>query len=171
MAEVTANLSSVPEGDVRAIAVYMASVFGARPNATSADLKSPSDKPAAADNSGASIYQAACATCHEADRPLPYNGINLRLSTALSAPDPRNAANLILGGIRPVGGEHSPIMPGFANSMTDEQVAALLTYLRGRFSAKAAWSNVEPIVRDARRNETVSLQNPPTPANVSVKRD
>ena len=169
MAEVTANLSSVPESDVRAIAVYMASVFGARPKATPADLKSSSDKSAPADNAGASIYQAACATCHEADRPLPYSGIDLRLSTALSAPDPRNAANLILGGIRPVGGEHSPIMPGFANSMTDEQIVALLTYLRGRFSAKAAWSNVEPIVRDARRTDTVSLQNPPTPA--SVKRD
>src|SRR5579863_10530600 len=140
MAEVTANLSSVPESDVRAIAVYMASVFGARPKATPADLKSSPDNSAPADNAGASIYQAACATCHEADRPLPYSGIDLRLSTALSAPDPRNAANLILGGIRPVGGEHSPIMPGFANSMTDEQIVALLTYLRGRFSAKAAWS-------------------------------
>ena len=163
MAEVTANLSSVPESDVRAIAVYMTSVFGARASATPADLKSSSDKSAPADNSGASIYQAACATCHEADRPLPYSGINLRLSTALSAPDPRNAANVILGGIRPVGGERSPIMPGFANSMTDEQIAALLTYLRGRFSAQPAWSNAEQIVRDARRAETVSLQNPSAP--------
>jgi mono/diheme cytochrome c family protein len=163
MAEVTANLSSVPESDVRAIAVYMTSVFGARASATPADLKSSSDKSAPADNSGASIYQAACATCHEADRPLPYSGINLRLSTALSAPDPRNAANVILGGIRPVGGERSPIMPGFANSMTDEQIAALLTYLRGRFSAQPAWSNAEQTIRDARRAETVSLQNPSAP--------
>ncbi|SHN72764.1 c-type cytochrome [Bradyrhizobium erythrophlei] len=163
MAEVTANLSSVPESDVRAIAVYMTSVFGTRASATPADLKSSSDKSAPADNSGASIYQAACATCHEADRPLPYSGINLRLSTALSAPDPRNAANVILGGIRPVGGERSPIMPGFANSMTDEQIAALLTYLRGRFSAQPAWSNAEQIVRDARRAETVSLQSPSAP--------
>jgi mono/diheme cytochrome c family protein len=172
MAEVTANLSSVPESDVRAIAVYMASVFGARATATPADLKSSSDKFEPADNSGASIYQAACATCHEADRPLPYGGINLRLSTALSAPDPRNAANLILGGIRPVGGEHSPIMPGFANSMTDEQVVALLTYLRGRFSSQPAWTGVEQLVRDARRSETVSLQNPPAPVPAgSAQRD
>jgi mono/diheme cytochrome c family protein len=181
MAEVTANLSSVPENDVRAIAVYMTSVFGppvqdqsARASATAADLKSASDKPVPAGDPGASIYQAACATCHEADRPLPYSGISLRLSTSLSAPDPRNAANVILAGIRPVAGERSPIMPGFANSMTDDQIAALLTYLRGRFSSKPAWSGVEQIVRDARRTDTVSLQNPPVPANTpggSTKRD
>jgi len=178
MAEVTANLSSVPESDVRAIALYMTSVFGpptqarlGQANATRADLKSPSRPSAPADNPGASIYQAACATCHEADRPLPYSGINLRLSTGLSAPDARNAANVILAGIRPVGGEHSPIMPGFANSMTDDQVAALLNYLRSRFSTQPAWTGVDQIIRDARRAETVSLQSPPTPANVSVKRD
>jgi mono/diheme cytochrome c family protein len=175
MAEVAANLSSVPESDVRAIALYMTSVFGAatqervgQANATRADIKSPqaqpgSTQPVSADNPGASIYQAACATCHEAGRPLPYGGINLRLSTALSAPDPRNAANIILSGLRPVGGEHNPIMPGFANSMTDDQIAVLLNYLRVRFSSQPAWTGVRQIVKDARRTETVSLQNSPGP--------
>ncbi len=65
-------------------------------------------------------------------------------------------------------------MPGFANSMTDDQIAALLTYLRERFSAKAAWSGVEQVVRDARRTDTVSLQNPPVPSSApggSTQRD
>jgi mono/diheme cytochrome c family protein len=186
MAEVTANLSSVPENDVRAIALYMGSVFGPptqdhldQAEATRADIKSlqaqpVSVQPASADNPGALVYQAACATCHESGRPLPYSGINLRLSTALSAPDPRNAANVILSGIRPVGGERSPIMPGFANSMTDDQIAAVLNYLRGRFSAQPAWSDVEQIVRDARHSETVSLQTAPAPESVaggSMQRD
>ena len=171
MAEVTANLSSVPESDVRAIAFYMASVSGApaqaRASAGPAEIKSPSAQSDEANDPGASIYQAACATCHETKRPLPYSGINLRLSTALSAPEPRNAANVILAGLRPVSGERSPIMPGFANSMTDEQIAALLAYLRGRFSTQPSWNGVEQIVRDARRNETVSLQNSPVPQNAS----
>jgi mono/diheme cytochrome c family protein len=165
MAEVTANLSSVPESDVRAIALYMTSVFGPptqdrlnQANATRADIKSPPAQQAPAGTPGALIYQAACATCHESERPLPYSGINLRLSTALSAPDPRNAANIILSGIRPVGGERSPIMPGFANSMTDDQISALLGFLRARFSAQPAWIGVEQIVRDARQTDTVSLQ-------------
>jgi mono/diheme cytochrome c family protein len=159
MAEVTANLSAVPESDVRAIAFYMASVSGAPPQARAGADAPTSVQPVPADAPGAPIYQAACATCHESDRPLPFSGIDLRLSTALSAPDPRNAANVILAGIRPVSGERSPIMPGFANSMTDGQIAALLGYLRGRFSAQPAWSGVEQFVRDARRNETANLQN------------
>jgi mono/diheme cytochrome c family protein len=170
MAEVTANLSSVPESDVRAIAFYMASVAGApaqaraEANVVRTDIKSPAVQPG---TPGASIYQAACATCHEPNRPLPYNGIDLRLSTALSAPDPRNAANVVLSGIRPLSGERSPIMPGFANSMTDDQIVVLLNYLRGRFSTQPAWSGVEQIVRDARRNETVSLQTSPSGAGAS----
>jgi mono/diheme cytochrome c family protein len=155
MAEVTANLSSVPESDVRAIALYMTSVFGPP---TRDEIKLPSAQSAFADARGAPIYQAACTNCHQSSRPLPYSGINLRLSTALSAPDPRNAANVILSGIRPVSGEHGPIMPGFANSMTDEQIVVLLNYLRGRFSTQPAWTNTEQIVRDARHSETISLQ-------------
>jgi mono/diheme cytochrome c family protein len=169
MAEVTANLSSVPESDVRAIAVYMTSVFGPSTQTARPNLKSPPAQRAPADNPGASIYQAACAACHEAERPLPYSGIDLRLSTALSAPNPRNAANIILAGIRPVAGERSPIMPGFASSMTDDQISALLNYLRGSFSTQLAWTGVEQIVRDARRTETVSLQNAPKPDSASER--
>jgi mono/diheme cytochrome c family protein len=178
MAEVTANLSSVPESDVHAIALYMTSVFGPpaqtrvdEAGATRAAVKSPA-QPASTDMPGAAIYQAACATCHEADRPLPYSGINLRLSTALSAPDPRNAANIIVSGIRPVGGERSPIMPGFANSMSDDQITAVLNYLRGRFSSEPAWTGVEQFVRAARQTETVSLQSPSRSAPAgSAQRD
>jgi hypothetical protein len=38
-----------------------------------------------------------------------------------------------------------------------------LNYLRGSFSTQLAWTGVEQIVRDARRTETVSLQNAPKP--------
>ena len=79
---------------------------------------------------GASIYAAACATCHETVRPLPYGGINLELSTAIASPDPRNATNIVLSGVRPVAGERSPIMPGFADNMSNAQIVALLRYLR-----------------------------------------
>ena len=92
----------------------------------------------------------------------------------MSAPDPRNAANVILSGIRPVDGERSPIMPGFASSMTDAQIAALLSYLRARFSKQPAWTDVEKNVHDARRTQTVFLQTSPGPHNApadSMQRD
>jgi mono/diheme cytochrome c family protein len=177
MAEVVSNLSSVPDSDVRAIATYMAGVFGAPTpdrkrqgdqvlaDAKTPPLQLPSTQASQASPAGASIYAAACAACHESERALPYGGVNLGLSTAISAPDPRNVANIVLSGVRPVEGERSSIMPGFAASMNDDQVAALLNYLRARFSNQPAWSGVEKTVEDARRTQTVLLQTSPGPAN------
>jgi mono/diheme cytochrome c family protein len=168
MAEVVSNLSSVPESDVHAIATYMTSVFGPPSQdrlRSASEVRQSKASPAQADAAGASIYAAACATCHESGRPLPYGGVDLGLSTALSAPDPRNAANVILSGIRPVEGERSPIMPGFASSMTDAQLAALLNYLRARFSNQPAWADVEKTVQEARRTQTVFLKTSPGPHN------
>jgi mono/diheme cytochrome c family protein len=114
---------------------------------------------------GAAIYAAACATCHETGRALPYGGVNLRLSTALSSPDPRNAVNIILSGIRPVEGERSPIMPGFDATMNDDQIVSLLQYLRAQFSNQPPWISVEKAVAEARHTQTVFLQISPGPHN------
>jgi mono/diheme cytochrome c family protein len=180
MAEVVSNLSDVPDSDIRAIATYMAGVFGPpTPNRRQrgaealAKVKSPSALASQANVAGAAIYEAACATCHEAGRRLPYGGVNLALSTALSVPDARNAANIILSGIRPVEGERSPIMPGFAASMNDTQIAALLDYLRARFSSELPWAGLEKTVADARHAQIVFLQTSPgpndTPADASQR--
>jgi mono/diheme cytochrome c family protein len=176
MAEVVSNLSAVPDGDIRAIATYMAAAFDAPASDRKhgreevlARAKSSPAQAAKADAAGASIYTAACAACHETGRPLPYGGVNLALSTAISGPDPRNAANIVLSGVRPVEGERSPIMPGFAASMNDAQISALLNYLRARFSDRPAWTGVEPTVADARRSQTVFLQTSPGPGNAPAE--
>jgi hypothetical protein len=49
-------------------------------------------------------------------------------------------------------------MPGFADSMSDAQIAQLLNYLRSRFGHQPAWSDIEKVVADARRTETAVLQ-------------
>jgi mono/diheme cytochrome c family protein len=174
MAEVVSNLSSVPNSDIHAIATYMAGVFGQpTPNqknqgeAALAQAKSPAPVtlPSDVNAAGALIYTAACATCHETGRSLPYGGVNLALSTALSSPDPRNAVNIILSGVRPVEGERSPIMPGFADSMNDDQISALLRFLRARFSNQPPWSGVEKTVADSRQTQTVFLQTSAGPSN------
>jgi mono/diheme cytochrome c family protein len=172
MAQVVSNLSSVPPSDIRAIATYMADVFGAptpdrkrQGEAVLAQVKSPAPQPSKTNAAGASIYAAACATCHETDRSLPYGGVNLALSTAIANSDPRNLANIVLSGVRAVEGEPSPIMPGFASSMDDGQITALLNYLRARFSNQPAWTGVEKTVEIARRTQTVFLQTSPGPRN------
>ena len=173
MALVVSNLSEVADSEVRAIATYMAGVLGAptpdrkrRGDEVLAQVKSSSVQASQANAAGAAVYAAACATCHETGRPLPYGGVNLALSTAISAPDARNAANIVLSGVRPVEGQRSPIMPGFASSMNDNQIAALLNYLRARFSNQPPWTGVEKTVETARRMQTVFLQTSPEPYNV-----
>jgi hypothetical protein len=52
-------------------------------------------------------------------------------------------------------------MPGFANSMTNDQIAAVLNYLRSRFSNQPAWTGVEKTIEDIRRTQTVFLQTSP----------
>ena len=172
MARVVSNLSEVAASDVRAIAAYMADIFGTptpdRKRQGEVALAQAKSAPAPAPQvnaPGASIYAAACATCHESGRPPPYGGINLGLSTAVASPDPRNLANIVLSGVRPVEGERSPIMPGFAASMNDAQIVALLNFLRASFSNQAPWAGVEKIVEDARRTQTALLQTSAGPRN------
>ena len=162
MAEVVSDLSSVSASDVRAIATYMADISGAPPQdrkakgeAALAQAKSTTAAPA--NSPGAAIYAAACATCHESGRPPPYGGINLGLSTAISAPDPRNLTNIVLSGVRPVEGERSPIMPAFSDSMSDAEIAVLLKYLHARFSDQPPWTGLEGIIEEARRTQTAYL--------------
>ncbi|WP_249144453.1 cytochrome c [Bradyrhizobium lablabi] len=167
MADVVSNLSSVPDNDVRAIAVYMADMSGGVPapdrerpaRASVAQAQSPSTGQGAA--AGATIYAAACASCHETGRPLPYGGVNLALSTAIASPDPRNLINIVLSGIDAVEGERGPIMPGFSDSMDDTQMVALLSFLRARFGKQPAWSDLDKTVREARSTQAASLSTSP----------
>jgi mono/diheme cytochrome c family protein len=165
MAEVVSNLSSVSSSEVRAIATYMADISGTptpdrqrQGEAALAQAKSGPTAAPEADSRGAAIYAAACASCHESGRSLPYGGVKLGLSTAIAGPDPRNLANIVLSGVPPVEGERSPIMPGFAASMNDEQVVALLNFLRQHFSKEPAWTGVEKAVEEARRTQTALLK-------------
>lgn len=171
MAEVTGNLAGLPDEDIGAIATYVASVMG-EPSAGRIDHAErllgdieagPGGMVPAADaqtvasigeeGQGAAIYAAACAVCHEAGRPLPYGGLDLRLSTAVNAPDPQNIVNVTLFGLPPADGEPNAIMPGFAGALSDSQVADLLAYMRARFSGGEAWEDVEETVRRTRSGE------------------
>ncbi len=147
MAEVVSNLSQVA-GERRArdrdlygrcVRRADAGSQAAGRGGAGAGQVAPAAPASQANAAGAAIYAAACATCHESGRPLPYGGINLALSAPRSAvPIRATLANIVLSGVRPVEGERSPIMPGFAASMNDAQIAALLNYLRSRFSNQPA---------------------------------
>jgi mono/diheme cytochrome c family protein len=172
MADVVANLGAVPDDDVRAMARYIAAYAtraapqkqaaqqvdvqarrGKSVAAASAD--SQADHRNAGDNNeqGAVIYATACAGCHEGPRAMPYGGIDLALSSAISGPNADNLANIVIHGLPAVAGVRSPIMPAFANAIDDGQLVALAKYLRGRFTDRDPWSDIEKSVSNARNAE------------------
>jgi mono/diheme cytochrome c family protein len=156
MAPVIDSLDSLSTFDVNAICAYMAPIIGASGRASQemverVQAQGQAVKPAPdAAASGANIYQGACAPCHQGGRTLPFGGIDLVLSTGLSAATARNVINVVLWGLPAAEGERSPIMPGFAGALNDEQLAALVSYLRSRFSDRPPWTDIGTEIRDAR---------------------
>jgi mono/diheme cytochrome c family protein len=182
MAPVVANLATVPQEDVHAIATYVASLMVPPASAAQmsrAKVTGASDNPgnglvpasagaqiapvASVDAMGAGdvIYAAACSTCHESRRPPPFGGMDLRLSSALNAPTPQNAINVALFGIPAAEGSPSAIMPGLAASLTDSQITELLAYLRSHFTQKPAWNGVADLVANTRSGaRQVTVRSP-----------
>jgi mono/diheme cytochrome c family protein len=155
MSEVTENLSTVSAADARAIATYVASLGAPseerrrKANAIREQgQQHPDDR-----TPGGVIYAAACATCHDGSRAPPYGGIDLALSTGPSGPNARNVINVILWGLPALDEQRRPIMPGFAGTLNDRQLADLLAYVRARFSDRPPWTDVEKHIREARAGE------------------
>jgi mono/diheme cytochrome c family protein len=151
MSEVTENLSAVPAADARAIATYLAA-SAHKPSEERRRLAGASR--GQADSPGAVIYAAACASCHDGSRALPFGGIDLARSTGPSGPNARNVINVVLWGLPAQGEQPRPIMPGFAATLTDRQLADLLAYVRARFSDKPPWSDLDKDIRQARAAES-----------------
>ena len=66
-------------------------------------------------------------------------------------PDARNLIHVILEGIEAPAGAPAATMPGFAGALTDQQVVALVRYLRSTFSNQPEWTDVESQIRKTRR--------------------
>jgi mono/diheme cytochrome c family protein len=178
MAEVTENLSMLPDEDVAAIAAYVVDRMGppsAERAAAGAELAETYRRGAAVARAshslaippdgggdpGARVYAAACAGCHESGRPQPYGGLPFALSTAVHAPDPQNIVNVTLFGLPPADGEASAIMPAFGAILSDEEIVALLRHMRGTFAAGApAWEGLEQKVADTRSGRKVVRVRP-----------
>jgi len=169
MAEVTGNLGPLPDSDIDAIAIYVVSLMG-EPSAerrqqadalveevaasgTASAAEASQAEPPATEDPGAAIYASACASCHESGRALPFGGLNFALSTAINAPNPQNIINVTLFGLPAADGEASAVMPGFAEVLTDEQIAALLAHMRDRFSDQPPWEGVTNMARATRTGE------------------
>ena len=158
MAAVAQNLSSLPDEDVKAIASYVASVMGKRSPAltgagATAGAEKASSSAAPSNDTGAAIYSAVCANCHDGTRALPFGGVKLMLSTAVTGESSTNLINVILDGLHAPEGTAGAIMPGFSTTLTDGQLESLVAYIRSNLGAQPPWTGVENTVREARSRD------------------
>ncbi|KAA2313941.1 aldehyde dehydrogenase [Pseudooceanicola sediminis] len=129
MAEVIAGLSTLPDGDITAMATYLASL--------------PTDAPAPLPEQAATIpdridriFANACASCHEAALPdlLTAAQIPLTRAPAIRAPSPAAAQATIRDGLRAPTGTALRDMPAFGADLAEADILALARYLRARYA-------------------------------------
>jgi mono/diheme cytochrome c family protein len=91
---------------------------------------------------GAKVYKDHCEGCHQANgQGVPYIYPPLNNNQALTMRNPVNAIRIVLNGGFPPSTEGNPRpygMPPFYQDLNDEQVAAVVTYLR------QSWGNNAP---------------------------
>lgn len=140
--EIERSSSHVTRRDLEAIALYLKSLPG----------QSDSGSDAAAGSSGAmqageAIYGDRCAACHKADG----SGIAglfpaLRGSAAVQSREPTSLMRVVLDGARSAATAGAPTgaaMPAFGWALQDDQIAAVLTFIRN------SWGNHAPAVAAA----------------------
>ena len=87
----------------------------------------------------------ACAACHhDGDGPTVL-GVNtpLALSTKLASERPDNLIRTILEGVQQPATREIGFMAGFADALSDAQIADIVAYMRARYAPQApAWPDL-----------------------------
>jgi nicotinate dehydrogenase subunit B len=162
MAPVVKELAALPDQDIRAMAVYLASfnenaIGQPAQEMLAAKLEnSTAIRAVSASAAGARLYQGACAVCHAVGgAPLFGSRPSLALNSNLHSPVPDNLIQVILHGIASPVSSDLGYMPGFKDSLTDGQLAELVAYLRQQFAPeKPPWTGVDAAVSQARQGIT-----------------
>ncbi|MGE0522850.1 MAG: cytochrome c [Variibacter sp.] len=151
MADVAKNLGRASQDDVRAIATYIASLSPgteAAKAAIPAGGKVLTDQPADV----VAIYNGACAKCHNDRHDVgPSQAVSLAYSTAVRQPESANAVRVVMHGIEAYRTDGGPYMPAFAGTLTDEQIASVVEYVRARYTDQPQWTDVKSQIAKARQ--------------------
>ncbi len=159
MAPVVKELAALPDEDIRAMAVYLASFNEAaisKPDqdALATRLENLTGARAISTSPvGARLYEGACAVCHQVGGPPLFGSRpSLALNSNLHATVPDNLIQVILHGIASPVSSDLGYMPGFGDSLSDDQLAELVAYLRRQFAPeKPAWTGVQPAISRIRQ--------------------
>jgi nicotinate dehydrogenase subunit B len=157
MAPVVKELASLPDQDIRAMAVYLGSfnekaISQPDQDALAANLENITGARVASTSAiGARLYEGACAVCHRVGgAPLFGSRPSLALNSNLHSAVPDNLIQVILHGIASPVSSDLGYMPGFKDSLSTDQVTELVSYLRRQFApGKPAWVDVHAAVSRA----------------------
>lgn len=155
MAEaVTNSTQHLTDADLRAIAVYLKQV-----PASTTTLPQPLPMDNGQMKMGENVYSANCTACHNSDgKGIPNLAASLANNPGLLADDASSIITTVLQGGRgavTAGNPTSGAMPSFAWKLSDEQVAAVATYLRN------SWGNAaKPVTTDEVAKARAQLKLP-----------
>ena len=134
--EITLSSSQMTDADLTAIATYLKDLPGQTASPPAA--VSASDPKMVA---GGAIYADECSACHGMDgKGVPYLFPSLAGSPNVRSADPASLIRVLIEGARSVataGEPTGPGMPSFAWKLSDDQAAAVLTYIRNSWGASA----------------------------------
>lgn len=154
------SLRHLTEGDLRSIAIFLKGVpalhdaADTRPRyawgAAADDLPSIRGValPANLDQmTGPQLYDAWCATCHQADGEGSFDGglPPLFHNTTLGTANTNNLVMVMLAGVRRQRDSTDVPMPGFARELSDEKIATLGGYLTQRYGNPQAAVTAEQV--------------------------
>lgn len=130
MADVVSSLTSVPDSDLRAMSIYLASLVEGEVTPT------PSPVVPAQPNSTHRLFESACASCHEPTIAGTVTAAHVPLtqSMAIRAPSPEALKTVIHEGIRAPLSHDLRDMPAFAGELGEAQIESLTSYLRARYA-------------------------------------
>jgi len=163
MAPVVRDLKALPDEDIRAMAVYLASfneTATGKPNleALAAQLESATaTRIVATSPFGQRVYEGACAVCHAVSGPPLFGSRpSLALNTNVHAATPDNLIQVILHGIANPVSSDLGYMPAFADHLSDDHLTELVGYLRQQFAPeKPAWTGVKDAIMRIRQSAGV----------------
>lgn len=156
-------LAVVPDSDVRAIALYFSDIdhAGAREPSVEATVREALATSFLGSGQeydpDADLYAAACLSCHynTGTVPLPTRP-ELALNSALTLSEPTNFIQAVLRGVSDTEGAPGLVMPAYASSFTDADVARLGAYLRRTRTKCPPWRDLEEKVSAVRRELATS---------------
>ncbi|WP_407681324.1 molybdopterin cofactor-binding domain-containing protein [Pseudomonas bohemica] len=161
MGPVVSELAKLPKTDVRAMAVYLASLNGSaetapvEASASATKLMPQPSVSAQALSNGQRVFEGSCQGCHADGLGPKLFGVSpsLASNTNVHSALPDNLIKVIQQGISNPATRDLGYMPGFKDSLSDTQISDLAAYLRSRFAPnEPQWTGLQEKVAYLKAN-------------------